>query len=108
DLRRQLRAGRGFRPVNALQIVAYKLFVERGLRPAGFILRGGPESRRIRRERLVDPNKLVLAQAKLKFCVRQQNPSRLRVRGRAAVDFQADLAHLLCTLSSNQRSSPLE
>src|SRR4029077_17963801 len=80
-------------------------FVERRLRPARFILRGGPKSRRIRRERLVDPNKLVLEQAKLKLRVRQQNPSRLCVSNRSSVNFQADIAHLPRTLVSNQRGN---
>src|SRR5258708_342939 len=73
-----------------------------------FVRHGRPKSRGIRRERFIDPNKLVLEQTKLKFSVRQQNPSRLRVRRRAAVDFQADVAHCSCTLISNQRGHPFK
>src|SRR5258708_36769496 len=63
DLGRKLRAGRVFRPLHSLEVVANKLFVKRSLRTAGDVGGGGPEARRIRRERFVDPDKLIVEQA---------------------------------------------
>src|SRR6266849_2241138 len=60
DLRRQLRAGRGFRPLHSLEIVANKLFVKRCLGTAGAVMCGGPETGGIRREGFVDPDQIVV------------------------------------------------
>src|SRR6202022_1746977 len=60
NIGRQFGARRGFRPLDAFQVVAYKLLVERWLSAAGLVPGGGPEARGIRRERLVNPEELVV------------------------------------------------
>src|SRR6266576_985082 len=78
DFRRKFRAGRGFRPLHSLEIVANKLFVERGLWTAGAVVGSGPKARRIGREGFVDPHQVIgrgtatrpmVENAELEFCV---------------------------------------
>src|SRR6266849_10781772 len=55
----QFRSRWSFGPLDPFQIVADKLFIKRRLRAAGAVLGGGPEARRIWRERFIDPDKLL-------------------------------------------------
>src|ERR1700731_4997088 len=104
DFRRKFRAGRGFRPVHSLEIVANKLLVERGLRTARVVLGSGPKARRIGREGFVDPDQVIgrgtavcamIKNAELEFRVGLDLPARLDESCRAAGRFQADAADLL-------------
>ncbi len=79
DLGRKLRAGRGFRPANSLEIVAHKLFVERRLRTAGIVFCGGPKAGGIRRQGFVDPQELIIQEAEFKFRVGEDDAARLCV-----------------------------
>src|SRR5260370_7668790 len=67
DLGRKLRAGRGFRPLHSLEVVANKLFVKRSLRTAGAVVGGGPEARRIRRDAFADPDQFIRTPPKSQF-----------------------------------------
>src|ERR1700676_486819 len=92
DFGRQLGAGRGFRPADAFEVIANKLFVERGLRAAGLVLVGGPEAGGIGSEGFVDPDEIVAEKAELEFCVGEENAARSSVSSGAAVDFEAEVA----------------
>src|SRR5260370_23561774 len=67
DLGRKLRAGRGFRPLPSLEVVANKLFVKRSLRTARAGMRARPEARRMRREGVLEPRQCAIAPARFQL-----------------------------------------
>ena len=94
-VRGQFRPGRLLVPADAFEVVADVLLVERRLRPAGRVALGGPEARRIRRQRFVNPDQFVADQPELKLGIGQQDAARLGIGRGATVDLQADVAKLL-------------
>src|SRR5207302_155473 len=96
DVVRKLRSRLGLVPAERLAVVAGVLLVERGLRAAGLVLPGGPEARRVGRERLVAENEpsLVVA-SELELRVRDQDAARGRVLRREAVQLERDALQLL-------------
>src|SRR5260370_256292 len=103
DLGRKLRAGRGFRPLHSLEVVANKLFVKRSLRTARAVMRGGPEARGIRREGFVDPDQFIIEQAKFKFRVGEDDAARLSIGCGAMVDLQAYSADFVGKVFADER-----
>ena len=109
DVRRQRRSRRLLVPADPLEIVAHVLLVERRLRLAGSVLIGRPETRRIGRERFVDPDELPAQQAEFKFRIGDDDASLGGVLGRALVQRQARIAQFSAserpireTVSSNE------
>src|SRR5260370_24487838 len=94
DLGRKLRAGRGFRPLHSLEVVANKLFVKRSLRTAGAVVGGGPEARRISSEGFVDPDQFIVEQPKFEFRVGEDDATRFRIGSTVTVDFHPNATHL--------------
>src|SRR5215469_7624615 len=93
-LRWQLRPWRGFGPAHPFEVIPHKLFVKGSLRSTGRVVCGGPEARRVWRQRLVNPNQFVIRQAELEFCVGDDNSARLGMRHSALVELQANGANL--------------
>ena len=90
----QLRSGGSFGPLDAFEVVANKLLVERGLGAAGRVLRGGPEARRIGSERFIDPDQLAVEEAEFELGIGEKNAARLGVSGGAAINFEGGSANL--------------
>src|SRR5712692_851553 len=103
DFGREFRAGRGFRPLHSLEVVANKLFVKRSLRTAGAVMRGGPETRRIRREGFVDPDQFIIEQAKFEFRVGEDDAARFSIGCGAMVDLQAYSADSVGKVFADER-----
>src|SRR4029434_5935180 len=59
DLPRQMRRGRGFVPVEGLQIIAHKLLIETRWADADAIFIRRPDTRRIRSETVVDQQQVI-------------------------------------------------
>src|SRR5204863_829617 len=74
DVLGELWAGVGLVPAERFAVVANELLVERGLRPSRLVLVGGPEPRRVGRERLVGENEYTaLVEPELEFRVRDDD-----------------------------------
>src|SRR6266853_1529868 len=108
DLGRKLRAGRGFRPLHSLEVVANKLFVKRRLRTAGAVVGGGPKARRIRSEGFVDPDQFIVEQAKFKFRVGEDDAARFSIISGAMIDLQAYGADSFGKVFANERCRLVE
>src|SRR5579863_247559 len=117
NFRRKFRAGRGFGPPDPLEIVAHKLFVERGLRTAGLVLRGGPEAGGVGSERFVDPYQgtdriggaeSAVEQAELELGVSEDDSAGLGICGRSTIDIDADCADAFSKFYTDERRGLLE
>src|SRR5580658_10068382 len=69
DVGRESRSRGLFVPADSFEIIANVLLVEGGLRFAGRVLVGGPETRRVWRQRFVDPDQFAIEQAEFELRV---------------------------------------
>src|SRR5205823_9037107 len=68
----------------------------------------GPETRRVGREGLVDPDDVAAGQAELELRVGDDDPARQRVLRRLLVDRQRPLAQLAREVGADELRHPLE
>jgi len=93
NIRREFR-GRGlFRPVEAVEVISQELFVETRLRAAGFVGIHGPESRRVRRQELINQNEAVINDPEFKLCVRYDDPFLGSQIAAELIDLETQISH---------------
>src|SRR5580658_4305131 len=107
-VRRESRSWGLFVPADAFEIVANVLLVEGGLRFAGRVLVGGPETRRVWRERFVDPDEFAIEKAEFEFCVGDDDAAGGGVFRSLAVNREADVAQLLGEGNADARNRLVE
>src|SRR5437764_10437045 len=102
DLPRQMWRGRRFVPVECLQIIAHKLFVETRRADADLVLIRWPETRGIRSETFVDQEQVITQASEVEFCVGDNDSTRGGVFTSRLVDFEAEIAGQLRPLRAAQ------
>src|SRR6266480_2744106 len=92
---RQTRSRGSLVPIECLQIIADKLFVEARRALPDRVLVLGPEARRIWCQTFVDQKQIFIHSAELKFRVCDDNSTLVGVCAAARINVQAELFHAL-------------
>src|SRR5207245_8581892 len=93
-------------PVERLQIIAHKLFIEtrRAFSDGVLVLR--PEAGRIRRKAFVDQEQTSVDRAKLKFCIRDDDAGSRSVIAATRINFQTQHFDSICDFFTENLSTP--
>src|SRR5439155_18193584 len=103
DLGQERRRGRLLVPIERLEVIPDKLFVETGLAAAGLIPVGRPETGGIRRQHLVNEQQTPLIETELELGVGDDDAALPRVGAGGLVNAQTELADLFGCLGADQR-----
>src|SRR5689334_20049018 len=96
DFRRKRGRRGALIPCKRLEVVAYVLFIEGELRPAGIVRIHRPVSRRVRRERLVCQRQPAFDEPEFQLCIRQDDAALQRIRRRTPINLQRQVSELAC------------